>query len=89
MFNIEYKHIKGCATPAVCIDEYSNNKGEFEYVFPPFSFFKIVKVELFGGSPDNPHIIYLEACKKKGLVEKGLLEGNTIKYDSDTNTIYY
>ena len=52
-------------TPCVNVAKYSVNSGEEEYIFPPFSFFRIDKIEESSGTSDNPHRIYLSVPKKK------------------------
>ena len=76
-------------TPCVNASQYSVNSGEEEYIFPPFSFFKIEWIEERDGSPDNPHIIYMSTPKKKNLLEFGLKKNKTIHYDSSKNLLYY
>ena len=44
---------------------YSVNAGEKEFIFPPFSFFKIEKVVEKGGIPSDPHVIYMSVPNKK------------------------
>ena len=53
----------------VSIREYSVYQDEEEYLFLPFSFFKITKVELNQGSTSNPHIIHLLALNSDKPVE--------------------
>ena len=48
---------------AISIEEYSKYQGEKEYVFPPFSFFKITGVKMDKGTAENPHIINLLVIK--------------------------
>ena len=55
----------------VSIGEFSDYKGEKEYLFTPFSFFKINGVKRDKGTPKKPHIIELTAIKMdKPLEEK-------------------
>ena len=53
----------------VSIRDFSVFKGEEEYLFLPFSFFKITKVELKQGSSNDPHIIHLLALNSDKPVE--------------------
>lgn len=87
VMNFNYKYRSGCITPAICLDDYSVNEGEMEYVFPPFSFFKITKLELYAGTHDNPHVIYLDAVAKPFCTEDMINKGRTFKYDSYTNSL--
>ena len=54
----------------VSISEDSIYKKEEEYLFLPFSFFKIKNVELREGNEDNPHIIYLTAINSDKPIEE-------------------
>lgn len=76
------------STPCVNASEYSVNSGEQEYIFPPFSFFKINKVEERDGKPNNPHIIYMSTPSKSNLVEFWLKNNKTICYDSKEDKLY-
>ena len=53
----------------VSIRDFSAYKGEEEYLFLPFSFFKITKVELKQGSSSDPHIVHLLALNSDKPVE--------------------
>ena len=77
------------ATPCIDVVEFSVNSGEKEFIFPPFSFFKIEKVVENGGVPNDPHIIYLSVPNKKNLLEFGLKNNKTIYYNREQNEIYY
>ena len=55
---------------AVSISEESEFKGEEEYLFLPFSFFKIINVDLREGSIEDPHIIYLKALDSDKPIEE-------------------
>ena len=55
---------------AISIEEFSAYKGEKEYIFPPFSFFKIRGVKRDKGTADNPHIIQLLAIKTDKPLEE-------------------
>ncbi len=89
VLKINYKHSYGNITPAISVDMYSVNKGEREFIFPPFSFFKIKKVELYGGTGNNPHVIYLDVINKKNYIEIGLKNNKVINYDESTNTLSF
>ena len=53
----------------VSIRDFSAFKGEEEYLFLPFSFFKITKVELKQGSAKDPHIVHMIALNSDTPVE--------------------
>ena len=55
---------------AISISEFSEFKGEDEYLFVPFSFFKITKVELKQGTFAEPHTIHLIALNSDKPVEE-------------------
>ena len=55
---------------AVLISEFSEFPEEEEYLFLPFSFFKIKKVELKKGSKDDPHLIHLLALDSDKPIEE-------------------
>ena len=54
----------------VSISKDSAHKKEEEYLFLPFSLFKIKNVELREGNKDNPHIIYLKAINSDKPIEE-------------------
>ena len=58
----------------ISISEYSDYKNEEEYLFLPFSFFKIKKVKLCEGNEENPHIIYLKALDSEKPIEQILAD---------------
>ena len=55
---------------AISVEEFSAYKGEKEYIFPPFSFFKIIGVKRDKGTGENPHIIELLAIKMDKPLEE-------------------
>ena len=55
---------------AISISEFSEFENEEEYLFVPFSFFKITKVEFKQGTFDDPHIIHLIALNSDKPVEE-------------------
>lgn len=75
-------------TPCVCSSEYSQYSDEQEYIFPPFSFFRINKITERNGTPENPHIIHMSTPNKRNLLEFDLNKGKTIKYNRFTNELY-
>ena len=66
---------------AISISEFSEFQKEEEYLFVPFSFFKITKVELKKGNNSDPHIIHLLALNSDKPVEE--LFYNFIKNETD------
>ena len=54
----------------ISISEYAIYPGEEEYLFLPFSFFKITKVEIKKGSENDPHIINLLALNSDKPIEE-------------------
>ena len=54
----------------VSIGEFSEYKDEKEYLFLPFSFFKINVVQKSLGNEDNPHIIHLTAIAMDKPIEE-------------------
>ena len=76
-------------TPCINVVEYSVNAGEKEFIFPPFSFFKIDKVVENSGTPNDPHIIYMTVPNKKNLLEFGLKQNKDIYYNRAQDEIYY
>ena len=101
LLNIYYKY-NGGESPCVCIKEYSDYQKEEEYLFPPFSFFKIEKVEDGKGIETDPTIIYLNVVRHKESIEKMFLrffdektdnlspEGlDLLCYDNKKNEIYF
>ena len=55
---------------SVSISDFSKFPGEEEFLFLPFSFFKITKVELKQGSKNDPHIIHLLALNSDEPIEE-------------------
>ena len=76
-------------TPCVNASGYSVNAGEQEFIFPPFSFFKIVSIEEKEGKPDNPHIIRMTTPSKRSLIEFGIKNNKSINYDKDSDELYF
>ena len=54
----------------ISLSKYSEYKSEEEYLFLPFSFFKIKDVKLNEGNEENPHIIYLIALDSEKPIEQ-------------------
>ena len=75
-------------TPCIDISYFSVYYAEKEYIFPPFSFFRIEKVENRNGRRNDPHIIYLTVPNKRVLIEFALKNDKAIHYDKDLNELY-
>ena len=75
-------------TPCVSASQYSVNAGEQEYIFPPFSFFKITGITERSGKPNNPHIIYMTTPSKRNLLEFALKKDKQIFYNYNENELY-
>ena len=72
--NINYLFIRLIIYPnnsnsIVNIREYSEYPGEEEYLFLPFSFFKIKYIEPRFGSREDPHLIHLIALDSEKTIE--------------------
>ena len=90
VLNIRYQcQNSSNATPCVNAVQYSVNAGEKEFIFPPFSFFKIENVVDRSGIPSDPHVIYMSVPNKKYLLEFGLKNNKTIYYKKENNELYY
>ena len=85
LIKCDYK--KNDIYPSIDVSELSSNAGEKEFVFPPFSFFKIVKVTFDKGTQDQPHVINLEIVRRKFFIEKALIEGKSFYYDHEKNEL--
>ena len=86
---IEYKcNNSSYLTPWINVSYDSVNAGEQEYIFPPFSFFKIVKVENRGAICKDPHIIYMSVPNKRILIEFVIKNNKSIYYDEKLNEVY-
>ena len=66
LFIIEQNKTKS----VVSISEFSNFPNEEEYLFLPFSFFKIKKLIRKSGTRNDPHIIYLIAINTEKPIEE-------------------
>ena len=58
----------------ISIKKYSMFASEEEYLFLPFSFFKILKIKEGYGTPYNPNIVYLKAVYSEKPIEKMFLD---------------
>ena len=70
----------------VCFD--LADSGENEYIFPPFSFFKIKEVENRSGISEDPHRIYMTVPNKRILIKFAIKNNKKIYYDQDLNELY-
>ena len=75
-------------TPCVNVSYDSINAGEKEYIFPPFSFFRIENIEENTGKPDYPHFIYMTVPNKRCLIEFAINKNKTIYYNKSLNELY-
>ena len=78
-FNYKYNNLNYC--PAFNIKNCSIFDEENEFLFPPFSFFKILKFNDAEGTSSSPIIIELEVIPKRENLEKYLKKGRKIFYD--------
>jgi hypothetical protein len=62
-----------CQT-VVAISKISENPNEKEYLFLPFSFFKILEVKQGLGNENSPHIIHLSALNSEKPIEEMILD---------------
>ena len=86
---IDYKcNNSSYPTPCINVSYDSINSVKNEYIFPPFSFFKIEKVEDRSGISSDPHIIYMTVPNKRVLIEFAIKNNKTIYYDEDKNELY-
>ena len=84
---IEYKcNNASYPIPFINVSYISTYYAEKEYIFPPFSFFRIEKIE--EGTSDHPHIIYMSVPNKRCLIEFEIKKGKTICYNKELNELY-
>ena len=85
---IEYKcDNSSYETPCINVSYDSVNPKEKEYIFPPFSFFRITKIIEGNGKKGNPHIIYMNVPKKRSLIEFNIKSNKEIYYDKNENEL--
>lgn len=58
----------------VSIKDFSKYPEEEEYLFFPFSFFKISEIYIKAGDEDNPHLFYLKAINSEKPIEEMFLD---------------
>ena len=75
-------------TPCINVSYYSSNSGEQEYIFPPFSFFRIERIETRSGKSEDPHIIYMTVPNKRILIEFAIKNNKNIYYNEILNELY-
>ena len=86
---IDYK-CNNSSYPTPCINASYDSLfyTEKEYIFPPFSFFRIENIESRSGTNNDPHLIYLNVPNKRILIEFAIKNGKTINYDKNLNELY-
>jgi len=89
LFKIHYKYNELNYCPAFNIKNVSAYKYEKEYLFPPFSFFRISKFISNEGTNSNPVIIELEVIPSKENLGRYLKSGGKIIYDIEENYMVY
>ena len=85
IMKIDYVYQEGNYSPAFDISRI--NPKEAEFLFPPFSFFKIKKVDINKGTPEEPSIICLDVPNIKFNFYQSFKKGKEIFYDSYNNEI--
>ena len=86
-FNYKYNDLNYC--PCFNIIKASEFSSEKEFLFPPFSFFKITKYISAKGDENDPIIIELEVIPKRENLEQYLKIGGFVYYDKDENIMNY
>lgn len=83
MIIIDYKYKSNWIPSAFSLRDISYNKFEKEYIFQPYTFYKIkkVKVDLEQYEAD----IYLENIGKENILEKFIKKNKIIKYNEKKN----
>ena len=79
LLTINYNYKKEWEPNAISIKALSENKNEDEYIFPPFSFFKILKFDI--DFENYMADITLESIGKKSILEKVIQEDKIILYN--------
>ena len=83
MFYYKYDELNQC--PAFDIKYCSHFHNEKEFVFPPFSFFRILKFNSNSGTSEDPVVIELEVIPRKQNLERKLKFGGSIFYNTINN----
>jgi len=81
LLKIYYKFNEAYQCPCFNIQECSKFKDEKEYLFNPFSFFKILKIIMNEGTEENPVIIELKVIPKAKDFQKNLKNGGKVLFD--------
>ena len=86
---IDYK-CNNSSYPTPCINASYDSiyYQEKEYIFPPFSFFRVENIESRSGRNNDPHFIYLSVPNKRILIEFAIKNDKTINYDKNLNELY-
>jgi len=79
LITINYNYKKEWEPNAISIKTLSEHKNENEYIFPPFSFFKIIKIDI--DFENYMADITLESIGKKAILEKVIQEDKIILYN--------
>ena len=85
LIKISYKYKEGYECPCFSIKDISQFENEEEYVFPPFSFFRITNYCMNEGTKNDPVVIELEVIPKCIDFEKNLKNGGKVFYDINNN----
>ena len=89
LLKFNYKYNENNICPAFDINNVSVFESEKEFLFPPFSFFRISKFISAEGTSIDRVIIELEVIPKKEILEKYLKKGGTIIYDKNENCMTF
>ena len=76
---IRYEPHGTCQPQGIDISDESKHSDEKEILLFPFTFLRIDKVEINGGTKDDRHIIYLTIINKGDILEYGLKENYAFK----------
>lgn len=76
---IRYEPHGTCQPQGIDISDESKYSDEKEILLFPFTFLRIDKVEINGGTKDDRHIIYLTIINKGDILEYGLKENYAFK----------
>ena len=85
LMKFKYIYNESNYCPAFDINKCSVIPSEKEYIFPPFSFFRITKFTSAEGTKNDPVIIELEVIPRKENLDVKLKSGGMIFYDKDNN----
>ena len=85
LLKIYYKYDELNQCPAFDIKYCSHFHNEKEFVFPPFSFFRILKFNSNSGTSEDPVVIELEVIPRKQNLERKLKFGGSLFYNTFNN----